>query len=192
MLHRLELENVGPAPRMALNLAPRLNLITGDNGLGKSFLLDVAWWALTRKWPRDLNPRLTSGYAARPTDVGKPAKLRFTVKTATGHRRNYESEYSALDEGLARAAWSALERRTRHTRSCRRRIFRLGSGQKLLEEEGEHRRPGPASRLHLFFRGTLDRANRPGSRKIDQGLQGTSRRLVKLDSGTRRKRGSYG
>ena len=99
MLHRLELENVGPAPRMALNLAPRLNLITGDNGLGKSFLLDVAWWALTRRWPRDLNPRLTSGYAARPTDVGKPAKLRFTVKTATGHRRSYESEYSALDEG---------------------------------------------------------------------------------------------
>ena len=30
---------------------------------------NVAWWALTRRWPRDLNPRLTSGYAARPTDV---------------------------------------------------------------------------------------------------------------------------
>lgn len=42
MLKRLELENVGPAPRMELNLAPRLNLVTGDNGLGKSFLLDVA------------------------------------------------------------------------------------------------------------------------------------------------------
>ena len=51
MLERLELENVGPAPEMMLNLAPRMNLITGDNGLGKSFLLDVAWWALTRKWP---------------------------------------------------------------------------------------------------------------------------------------------
>lgn len=66
MLKRLELENVGPAPRMELNLAPRLNLVTGDNGLGKSFLLDVAWWALTRKWPHDLNPRLMSGYQARP------------------------------------------------------------------------------------------------------------------------------
>ena len=30
---------------MQLELAPRINLITGDNGLGKSFLLDVAWWA---------------------------------------------------------------------------------------------------------------------------------------------------
>ena len=50
MLERLELENVGPAPAMVLDLQRRLNLITGDNGLGKSFLLDVAWWALTRKW----------------------------------------------------------------------------------------------------------------------------------------------
>ncbi len=55
MLERLELENVGPAPEMLLDLQPRLNLITGDNGLGKSFLLDAAWWALTRRWPRDLN-----------------------------------------------------------------------------------------------------------------------------------------
>ena len=88
MLERLELKNVGPAPEMALDMAPRLNLITGDNGLGKSFLLDVAWWALTRKWPRDLNPRLTSGYAARPTDIRKPAKLGFTVKTATKGARD--------------------------------------------------------------------------------------------------------
>jgi len=42
MLHRLHLKNVGPAPELALDpLARRLNLITGDNGLGKSFLLDV-------------------------------------------------------------------------------------------------------------------------------------------------------
>ena len=99
MLDRLELENVGPAPEMVLDLAPRLNLITGDNGLGKSFLLDVAWWALTRKWPRDLNPRLTSGYAARPTDIARPAKLRFALTTDAGNSRSFESRYSAQDEG---------------------------------------------------------------------------------------------
>ena len=98
MLKRLELENVGPAPRMALDLAPRLNLVTGDNGLGKSFLLDVAWWALTRKWPRDLNPRLMSGYQARPTDVRSPAWLRFTVGGVTKKDRIYESRYSPLDQ----------------------------------------------------------------------------------------------
>ena len=84
---------------MALELAPRINLITGDNGLGKSFLLDVAWWALTRKWPRDLNPSLTAGYPARPTNVKEPATLRFIVRTATGDSRSYEGAYSALQEG---------------------------------------------------------------------------------------------
>lgn len=53
MLESIHLKNVGPAHEMKLDLAPRLNLITGDNGLGKSFLLDVAWWALTRTWARE-------------------------------------------------------------------------------------------------------------------------------------------
>lgn len=51
MLEHLKFENVGPADRLEFGpLAPRLNLITGDNGLGKSFLLETAWWALTRTW----------------------------------------------------------------------------------------------------------------------------------------------
>jgi hypothetical protein len=54
MLEHVRLKNVGPSPEMEMKLAPRLNLITGDNGLGKSFLLDVAWWALTRTWARQL------------------------------------------------------------------------------------------------------------------------------------------
>jgi hypothetical protein len=52
LLELIHLNNVGPAPEMEMPLTPRLNLITGDNGLGKSFLLDVAWWALTRTWAR--------------------------------------------------------------------------------------------------------------------------------------------
>ncbi|MBK8724684.1 MAG: AAA family ATPase [Holophagaceae bacterium] len=92
MLESLHLKNVGPAPEMKMDLAPRLNLITGDNGLGKSFLLDVAWWALTRKWPQDLNANLTSGYAARPTLAGQKATIKFEVESKTG-RVNYESSY---------------------------------------------------------------------------------------------------
>ncbi len=99
MLERLELKNVGPAPEMVLDLRPRLNLITGDNGLGKSFLLDVAWWALTRRWPRDLNQRLTSGYPARPTDIARPAALRFRLTTDAGNTGTYESTYSVQDQG---------------------------------------------------------------------------------------------
>jgi predicted ATPase len=50
MLETLHLKNVGPAKEMKLEFAPRLNVITGDNGLGKSFILDVAWWILTGTW----------------------------------------------------------------------------------------------------------------------------------------------
>ena len=51
MLRSLQLFKVGPAAELAMRpVAPRFNLITGDNGLGKSFLLDLAWWALTRTW----------------------------------------------------------------------------------------------------------------------------------------------
>ncbi|WP_353849967.1 AAA family ATPase [Accumulibacter sp.] len=56
MLKRLSLKNIGPAQAMDLEFGDRLNLITGDNGLGKSFLLDIAWWAMTRKWPAEINP----------------------------------------------------------------------------------------------------------------------------------------
>lgn len=50
MLKELKIINIGPADA-ELEFGNRLNLITGDNGLGKSFLLDIAWWAMTRKWP---------------------------------------------------------------------------------------------------------------------------------------------
>jgi hypothetical protein len=49
----LDLYNVGPAERMHFDFAPRLNLLTGDNGLGKSFVLDVLWWLLTETWAGD-------------------------------------------------------------------------------------------------------------------------------------------
>lgn len=50
MLRRIHLQGVGPAPELDVDLAPRLNLLTGDNGVGKTFLLDIAWWALTGDW----------------------------------------------------------------------------------------------------------------------------------------------
>ena len=83
MIEHLALENVGPAPKMALDFAPRLNLVTGDNGLGKSFLLDVIWWALTRRWPREVNRRMTSGHPARPHDSQNEATIGFVVRGRT-------------------------------------------------------------------------------------------------------------
>ena len=41
---------VGPAARLVYRPNERLNLITGDNSLGKTFLLDSVWWAITGHW----------------------------------------------------------------------------------------------------------------------------------------------
>src|SRR5690242_399195 len=83
MLEYLRLKNVGPAPEMELSLAPRLNVITGDNGLGKSFLLDVAWWALTRTW---------AGTPAIPTDP-TDATIRYVITGRTGDAEPVTSRY---------------------------------------------------------------------------------------------------
>ncbi len=96
MLEYLHLKNVGPAPEMELDLAPRLNLITGDNGLGKSFLLDIAWWALTRRWPWMVNPMLTSGRMARPSGPGEATiEFRFDSKVTKG---SYTSTFVRQDQ----------------------------------------------------------------------------------------------
>ncbi|MDI4636707.1 MULTISPECIES: AAA family ATPase [Halomonadaceae] len=91
MLKSLSLENVGPAPTMELGFAKRLNVITGDNGLGKSFLLDIAWWAMTRQWPAELNPKLTSGKKALPRDAGS-ARISFEF-TGKSRAKAYTSEF---------------------------------------------------------------------------------------------------
>lgn len=91
LLEKLSLINVGPATEMNLVFSPRLNVLTGDNGLGKSFLLDIAWWALTRKWPSEVNPKLTSGNKALPSS-SKRATISFSF-TGKAKREEYKSYY---------------------------------------------------------------------------------------------------
>jgi predicted ATPase len=88
MLESIHLKNVGPAPEMKMDLAPRLNLITGDNGLGKSFLLDVAWWALTRTWAREM-------VIPKP---GADAEIAFAFTTKSGSTHTYLSRYQPARE----------------------------------------------------------------------------------------------
>lgn len=49
-LRLLDLEGVGPAHRIQFTPGERLTVVTGDNGLGKTFLLECAWWSLTGAW----------------------------------------------------------------------------------------------------------------------------------------------
>ena len=65
---------------MTLELAPRFNILTGDNGLGKSFLLDVIWWVLTRTWPQQVNSAMGSGYMAEPREPARSASITAWVR----------------------------------------------------------------------------------------------------------------
>jgi hypothetical protein len=87
MINALEFDSVGPAPHLGpIVFSKRLNLLTGDNGLGKTFVLDATWWALTGTWPgRPLWPQETSS-------PQKPARLRFTVM-GKGTESSFDSEY---------------------------------------------------------------------------------------------------
>ena len=87
-LESLTLIGVGPAKYISIDLAPRLNIITGDNGLGKTFLLDCAWWALSGRWADPeihAYPRLDS---VRPSigfhisgSSGEPKQIFFNKAT---------------------------------------------------------------------------------------------------------------
>ncbi|MFM8332484.1 MAG: AAA family ATPase [Candidatus Methylumidiphilus sp.] len=97
MLKRLSIKNVGPAAELSLEFGDRLNILTGDNGLGKSFLLDIAWWSLTRRWPAELNANLASGYMARPKP-GEKATIDFSFTTKSGREESYRSEFNRLEQ----------------------------------------------------------------------------------------------
>ncbi len=84
MLRKLKLTGVGPSPSLELEVAERLNVLTGDNGVGKSFLLDIAWWALTRTWAS--NPAL-------PQDNVKKAVISYGLRGKTRDAETVVSTY---------------------------------------------------------------------------------------------------
>ena len=89
MLQYLHLKNIGLAPDLRVNWADRLNLIVGDNGLGKSFLLDLAWWALTRTW---------AGPIALPAPTSKKASIEYVVQGKAKAAAPVVSSFRRTDE----------------------------------------------------------------------------------------------
>ena len=80
-LRFLQTEGVGPANVLTLEPSERLTLITGDNGLGKTFLLECAWWALTGSWAEiPVTPPLSK--------QGEKAEISFSI----------QGEYAASEE----------------------------------------------------------------------------------------------
>ena len=43
-----------------------MNFLTGDNGLGKTFLLDIAWWVLTQTWSSIAGGSASAGRGGLP------------------------------------------------------------------------------------------------------------------------------
>lgn len=98
-LASLQLTEIGPARKFDLDFGHRLTLIAGDNGLGKTFLLDAAWWALTGNW---------AGRQATPVIDGlrKNPAIRFGVRySGEQTQRRFPSRF----DGRSRT-WSDVNR----------------------------------------------------------------------------------
>lgn len=75
MLKSLTLHGVGPVRDLSATFGERMNIVTGDNGLGKSFLLDVCFWVLTGTWP--------GRRMATPDPNFKSPRISFEIKSKT-------------------------------------------------------------------------------------------------------------
>lgn len=114
MLKSLKLHGVGPVQNLSASLGDRLNIITGDNGLGKSFLLDVCFWSLTGTWPGD-RTAIPEGSSTAPTisyDIRSktktvPREVKYDFKSQTWSRQRGRPPmpglvvYAAVDGGFA-------------------------------------------------------------------------------------------
>ncbi len=73
MITKLHTTNVGSASQFEVAFGNRVNLFTGDNGLGKTFLLDIIWRGLTDTW---------TGNIVLPFQKnGKNAEITYRIKT---------------------------------------------------------------------------------------------------------------
>lgn len=88
-LRELHLKNVGPAEKLDFSPAERLSIVTGDNGLGKTFLLECSWWSLTGQWAEK---------QALPHSRDNDASISFVIAGQSGFPVNtgIEFDWSAL------------------------------------------------------------------------------------------------
>ena len=89
----MAMKGVGPAPALHYQPTERLNLITGDNSLGKTFLLECLWWAITGHW---------NEYMAEPQrDLeSSSARLEYTLNVSGRHRQFTFSYHPAVRSWL--------------------------------------------------------------------------------------------
>ncbi|MCI0724643.1 MAG: ATP-binding protein [Acidobacteria bacterium] len=97
----LELHGIGPSKTLTFEPADRLSLITGDNGLGKTFVLECAWWALTGSWPDPERPAYPR-FDAKRTEPS----INFQIAGKLGQSPRGVASYD-----WAKDAWEATQDR---------------------------------------------------------------------------------
>jgi len=88
MLESLAFKNVGPASEMSIEFKSRMNLLTGGNDLGKSFILDAAWWALTNNFAKRIVPHLPPSHP----------EISFSYTNATKGSYEYTSRFDREED----------------------------------------------------------------------------------------------
>ena len=95
----LEIQGVGAAKKLCFEPAERLSLITGDNGFGKTFLLECAWWALTGQW---------ANLPAYPTQTASEDEPVITFKISG----DSESDTESISYNWQLQRWNEIKNRS--------------------------------------------------------------------------------
>ena len=95
----LEIQGVGAAKKLCFEPAERLSLITGDNGFGKTFLLECAWWALTGQW---------ANLPAYPTQTASDDEPVITFKISG----DSESDTESISYNWQLQRWNEIKNRS--------------------------------------------------------------------------------
>ena len=86
MLRKIVIENLGVFRHLSMEFAPRLNILCGTNGTGKSFLLDSVWFALTHRWPIE------------PVTSIKKARIECIGSDSSGDHMDYSASFDRSEQ----------------------------------------------------------------------------------------------
>ena len=96
-LQKLHIENIGPAQTLDLDFGRKLNIITGDNGLGKTFILEIIWWALTDTWTGDpIQPIPLDAKPSQAINSKINPIISFQLEGDSGTPEYYQAYYNRL------------------------------------------------------------------------------------------------
>ncbi len=155
MLNYLKLKNIGPSSKLEIDFKPRMNFLTGDNGLGKTFLLDIAWWVLTRTWAKTPATPPRKGWKTPKGTARGTSSIEYGYEKASGGLFKNESifdryrQYWSMKPGRPAIAGLVIYAQVDGG-------FSAWDPAQLLERE-RPRETRPPARLSLQARGSLGR-----------------------------------